>query len=130
MVPRLEINFAIIAAALPALRPLWAKSANQTRKKRGQACQPNHKQPPKPPYVKMNQPMEVDSLPSGLETRISAQGGRYHGDVGSETTFLSDCIGIMKTSDISMSNFRKFEGKWVPEQSSLSDRKRSAEDVV
>lgn len=78
----------------------------------------------------MNQPMEVDSLPSGLETHISAQKGNCQRDVGSERTFLPDCNGIMKTSDISLTNFREFEGKWIPEHSSLSDRERSAGDVV
>ena len=59
------------------------------------------------------------------------QGGRSRGDiVGGEDSSLNDCSEIMKTSGISMKNLRKFEGKWLPEHSSLSDKERDVEDMV
>lgn len=127
---RLEQNVMIIATAISALRPLWAKSANQNQKTSRKARRADDKQRLNSIYVSTDQQIRADSLPSRLETRITAQGGKNHGDVGSEATSLPDCNGIMKTNDISMKNFRKFEGKWIPEHSSLSDKERIVEDAV
>lgn len=78
----------------------------------------------------MDRQIVADVFPSRVETYITAQGGNDQRDVGSAVKPLPDYNGIMKTSDVSMKNFRKFEGKWIPEQSSLSDRERSLEEVV
>lgn len=78
----------------------------------------------------MGQQIEADSLPTRLETCITAQGGNDQEDVGSEVRPSPDCTGIIKTSDISVENFRKLEGKWIPEHSDLSDRERGVEEMV
>lgn len=125
----LEINVAAIAAAIPGLRPLWAKSTNGNQKNRGQARPPNDKQHLKSSYIIMDQQTQADSPPSCLETSITAQGNQSQ-KVGSEAKSLHDSTGIIKTSDISTQNFRKFEGNWIPEHSSLSDRERGIDDIV
>lgn len=129
---RLEKNVAIIAAAMPALRPLWAtKNANQNRKTSGQHHRLDDKQRPNSPYVSVNEQVKIDSLSSCLESRITVQGGRSREDIiGGEASSLADCSGSMKTSDIGMENLPKFEGKWFPEHSGLSDKERNVEDMV
>lgn len=127
---RLEINVATIAAAIPALRPLWAKSANSNQKHREQARQTDKNRRLESAHVMINQQTETESFPSGLETRITTQGGKDQGDGGNEARSLPDRSGTMKTSDVSMENFRKVKGKWIPEHSSLSDGERSVEDMV
>ena len=127
---RLEINVAIIAAASPALRPLWAKkSVNQNQATIGQANLLNNKYRPISPYVALYRQREADLLCSRLETRITAQGGRDNGDVGSEAASQPSCHRIM-TSDVSMKNLGEFEEKGIPEHSSLSDRERSLDEVI
>ncbi|MCJ1423453.1 hypothetical protein MMC29_001336 [Sticta canariensis] len=124
----LEINFAIIAAASPALRPLWAKKRiNQNQEAIGQANLPNNKKGLKSPYVALYRQREADLLCSRLETRITAQGDRDNGDVGSEATSLPNCNGIM-TSDVSMENLGESEGKGIPKHSGQSDREKSLDD--
>lgn len=78
----------------------------------------------------MDPQKEFDSLPACFETRITAQGGTMQGDVGSEATSMPDGTRIMKTSDTSMKSVWKFEGKRVPEDSSLSDKEERVEDIV
>lgn len=124
------MNIATIAAAIPALRPLWAKSGDRKQKHREKARRPDNKQLLNSPYVIMDQHVEADLHASHLETRITVQGGQNQGVVGSEAGSLPDCTGIMKTTHVSMKNLRKVEGKWISENSSLSDRERRAEDMV
>lgn len=122
---------AIIAAAIPALRPLWAKRANQIQASSGQVRRPNNKRPQSSTYVMMDPLMEADTPPSRIETRITAQGGKNQGHVGGEATSLSDCDKIMKTSYISTENFRRYEGgQWIPEHSSSSNGERRVGDIV
>ena len=78
----------------------------------------------------MDQSLEADPLVSRLETRITVQDGRNRRSLESRVGSLSDCTGVMRTTDISLENFRKVEGKWITENSNLSDRERSAEDMV
>lgn len=124
------MNVATIAAALPGLRPLWPKSADQNQRNRGQARRPDDKTRLSSSYVLTDLQIEADPLPSHLESGIAAQGGTSRGDVGSEAWPLPDSAGIMKTSDVGLQNLTNFEGNWMPERSSVSDRKRSVEDVV
>lgn len=127
---RLEINVAIIAAASPALRPLWAKkSANRNQEAIGQANLLNNKKRLSSPYIALYRQREADLLCSRLETRITAQGDGDNGDVGSEATSQPTCNGIV-TSDVSMNNLGEFEGRGNAEHSSLSDRERSLDDVI
>lgn len=127
---RLETNVAIIAAAIPALRPLWVKSARQNKKTKRPVYQPEDKRRLKPSYFAMNRPVEADSLASRLETRVTAQGDSNHGGVGSETTPLPNRTGILQTSDTTPKDTPKVEGKWTPERPSLSDRESSVNDMV
>ncbi|MCJ1428531.1 hypothetical protein MMC29_006441 [Sticta canariensis] len=68
---RLEMTVAIIAAAIPALRPLWATSArsNQNQKNGERVGRSDDKQHPNSTYVMMTdqQIVEAGSLPSRLE---------------------------------------------------------------
>lgn len=133
---KLEENVAIIAAAGPALRPLWLKRrlwlghTSQNQKTSTPVCRPDDRDRLNSDYVVMDQRIVADVFPSRVETYITAQGGKDQRDAGSAVKPLPDYNGIMKTSDVSMKNFRKFEGKWIPEQSSLSDGERSLEEVV
>lgn len=124
------MGVAIIAAATPALRPLWAKSAIQKEKNGGQVRWPNARQRLNSTYAIMDQQMEADPLSSRLKTRITAQGSQNPGDVGSKATVRPDDDGTIKTSHINMKSFRQCEGKWIPEDSSPSDGERRAEDLV
>lgn len=78
----------------------------------------------------MNQQIDTGSLPSRPETCITAQKANNQKDDGSKAGSLPDSTGIMKTSDFSSKNFRKVEGKWISEHSSLSDRERGVDDIV
>lgn len=120
----------IFAAAIPALRPLWAKSAYQNQKNRGKVCRPDKKKLPYATHVIADQQLEADPLFSGLETRITVQDDRNQGSFESKVGSLSDRTGIMRTTDVSLENFRKVEGKWITENSNNSDRERSVEDMV
>lgn len=113
---RLELTFANIAAAVPALRPLWNKSARQNLKTRRLARQPEHNQRLKPTYVVMDQPSEADAVASRLDTCATAQGGKNQVDVGSEASPVSKRPGILEMSDFN--------------DSSLSNRENSTEDAV
>lgn len=125
------MTVAIIAAAIPALRPLWAESARQNQKNGERVHRPNQKQRQSSIYVMMDQHMEAGSLPSRFETRITIQEGQNQSDVGSEATFLPECNEIMRMSQVSVENFRMCEGgQRNPENSSLSDEERRVEDVV
>lgn len=124
------MNIATIAAAIPALRPLWARSAYQRQKNRGQVCGPKNSSPLDSTYIILDQQTKADPLPSCLETRITVQEGRDQGNDESQVESLPNCTGIMKTTDVSLESFRKVEGKWISENSSHSDRERSVEDVV
>lgn len=125
------MSVAIIAAAIPALRPLWAESARQNQKNGEKVHRPNQKQRQSSIYVMMDQQMEADSLPSRFDTRITIQEGQNQGDVGSDASSLPDCDRIMKTSQVRVGNFRMCEGgQRNPENSSLSDEERRVEDVV
>lgn len=67
---RLEVNVAIIAAAIPALRPLWATTAHQNQQNGGQLQRADSRRRLNSTYVMMmDQP---DSYPSRLETCITA----------------------------------------------------------
>lgn len=66
---RLEVNVGIIAATMPALRPLWAKSARRNQKFRRQAHRLDDEQRLKPTYVAMDR---ADLFASRLETRATA----------------------------------------------------------
>ena len=119
----MEKNFAIIAAAMPALRPLWAtKHVNQNRKIIGQPHWLDDKQRLNSPKVSVNEQVEIDPFSSRLESRLIVQGGRSRGDtIGGESSSLNECSEITKTSDISMENLPKVEGKWLPEHPSHSE---------
>lgn len=125
---RLETNVAIIAAAIPALRPLWAKSARRSLKARRQACQPDNNQCLNPTYFVKDPHLGADSSVSHGEARVTAQGGKNQEDAGSEGTSPSASTnrpGILTTSDVKVNNFLKVEGKRIPEHSSLvSDKER------
>lgn len=114
---------AIIAATIPALRPLWVKSANQNEENKRQARRPDNVPRPDSARGMIPQQKEADS-PSGLETRTTTQESKKQGDVGSEVGSSPDCTESMKTSE------KKVEGKWIPEHSSLSDKERSVEEMV
>ena len=127
---RLEINVAIMAAASPALRPLWAKkSINQNQEIIGQANLLNNKKGLNSPYVALYRQREADLLCSRLETRITAQENRDSVYLGREATSLPNSNGTM-TSDVSMKNLGEFEGKGIPKHSSVSDGERSLDDVT
>lgn len=124
------MNVALIAAAIPALRPLWAKRTKQNQNKCGEARRADKKPRLNSTYIMMDQQIEVDPPPSQLGTRITAERGKSQGKSEIEATCLPDCNGIVKTSDISITHSREVEGKWTLEHSSVSDRERSVEDVV
>lgn len=126
---RLEKDIAIIAASMPALRPLWVKSIMQNQKAGELARRPYHHQHLKSTFVMMEH--QTDSLLPRPGTCVTAQGRRNQRTVGSEATFMPDGNGIMKMNDFSMETFRKFDGKWIPEHSSgLSEREESSRPGV
>lgn len=127
---RLEINIATIAATLPALRPLWTKSARRNLKNRRQTRRPEVKMRLIPTYVVRDPNLEADSSTSRLETRVIAQGDENQEGFRNEATPLPSCTRNPDTSDVGVENFQKVEGKWVPEYSSHSDRERSVENIV
>ena len=102
---------AIIAATIPALRPLWIKSANQNEENKRQVRRPHNVPRPDSLRVMKHPQEEADSPSSSLETRTTTQESKTQGDVGSEAWSSSDCTEIMKTSDVSWQNLRKLEGK-------------------
>lgn len=124
------MNVAAIAAAIPALRPLWAKSAYQNQRIRGQVQRSDDKHLLKPTYVIIDQQIRAGPLPSHLETQITVQEGRNQRNVGNGVGSLPDCTGIVKTTDISLENFRNVEGKWISENSGHSDGEGNVEDAV
>lgn len=73
------MNVAIITTAIPALRPLWARIIIQNRKNSKPVRRPNDKQRVNSTYVMMDKQKEAALLPSCIEARIAAQGGRDRG---------------------------------------------------
>lgn len=124
---RLEQDIAIIATAIPSLRPLWAKKANLKRKTSHHARQLDDMQRLSPARVLRDQQIEDDSVPSRVETRITAQDGTIQRE---DRNRLPDCAGIMKTSDVSMTTFRESEGEWISENSSSYQAAMSVKDAV
>lgn len=109
---RLEMNILTIAATIPALRPLWAKSGRRSLRTSGPARPPDDKKSWKPTYVVMNQPSDANSVASSL---VTAQEGKIQGDLGSESTPpFPDRAGTLHTSEVSVvKNCQQVEGKWA-----------------
>lgn len=119
-----------IAATIPALRPLWAKSARRNLKTSRPARTPDDQKSLKPTYVVMDRHSDANSVASCL---VTAQEGKIQGGLGSESTPpFPDRARTLHTSDVGVvKNYQQVEGIWTLEQSSFSHlRERGVEDVV
>lgn len=81
---RLEMNVAIFAATIPALRPLWAKRVNQKQENKIQN-RPQHKKR-RPNSILAIEPhrIEADSPSSSLEACTTTLESKNEGDIESE----------------------------------------------
>ncbi|MCJ1425373.1 hypothetical protein MMC29_003272 [Sticta canariensis] len=126
----LEMHIAIIAATIPALRPLWAKRVNQKQENKIQDRPKQNKHCPNSILAIEPHRIEADSPSSSFETRTTTLESKNEGDVECEARLSQDLNRVKKTSDISMQDIQKLEGKRIPEYSSLSDKERFVEDMV
>ena len=78
---RVETHIAIIAATIPALRPLWAKSVNQKQENKIQDSPQDKKHRPNSTRAIEPHRIEADSPSSILETRTTTLESKNEGDV-------------------------------------------------